>query len=229
MQAAKHWEDLRRQARVIENEVDSKLLSFSKLATNEIRDDHADTTPLLDTSQEVFREISAEIEHLLTQLVEINNQMSECCKQLQNQSAMYTLQRHNDILNDYNKEFKKTKSSVMAQMERNQLLLPVKRVDDFKSVANSRMTDLYLKEQEHIRSSERMVDEQIEIAMRTRENLMTQRTAFKAIQTQMTTLANRFPMINSLIHRINIKRRKDSIVIGAVIAICLFIFILFKF
>ena len=75
----------------------------------------------------------------------------------------------------------------------------------------------------------------------------------KAIHSQMTTLASescsapeaalkrdrrsrcsrgctdRFPMINSLIQRINIKKRKDTIILASVIGICLFILIIYNF
>lgn len=37
-----------------------------------------------------------------------------------------------------------------------------------------------------------MVDEQISIAIKTRESLMNQRNTIKAIQTQLTTLASKY-------------------------------------
>ena len=36
-------------------------------------------------------------------------------------------------------------------------------------------------------------------------------------------------MINSLIQRINIKKRKDTIILASVIGVCLFILIIFNF
>lgn len=50
-----------------------------------------------------------------------------------------------------------------------------------KNALNRRM-DMYMKEHDHLVSSERMVDEQIRIAIDTKENLVTQRAAFKKIQ-----------------------------------------------
>ena len=40
---------------------------------------------------------------------------------------------------------------------------------------------------------------------------------------------DRFPMINSLIQRINIKKRKDTIILAVVIGVCLFLLILWAF
>lgn len=42
-----------------------------------------------------------------------------------------------------------------------------------------------------------MVDEQIRIAIDTKENLVTQRAAFKKIQHRMNDLASRFPVSES--------------------------------
>ncbi|RWS08997.1 Golgi SNAP receptor complex member 1-like isoform X4, partial [Dinothrombium tinctorium] len=129
--AYRPFTELRREARHIENEVDSKLLSFSKLATNELNDHQnaMDTTPLLDNSQDAFHSMSSEIEHLIAKLTDINNRMSEYSKQITNPNAVYILQRHSEILNDYTKEFQKTKSRIMAQIDRKQLLSPLKRVE----------------------------------------------------------------------------------------------------
>ncbi|XP_015792144.1 Golgi SNAP receptor complex member 1 [Tetranychus urticae] len=227
---ANHWEELRREARLLENEIDSKLLAFSKFASRDSSNSNSESVPLLEDNNDVFDRITSEIERLLAKLTDINNKMSDYTKQVQNSSAIYTVQRHREILNDYSNEFRKTRSNMMEVMHREQLLSSNKRKPDYPSMSSTtKLTDLYLKEQEHIRNSEIMIEEQINIASRTRENLLNQRNTFKAFQTQMTTLANRFPMINSLIHRINIRKRKDTIILSGVIAVCTFFLLIFIF
>ncbi|XP_053200664.1 Golgi SNAP receptor complex member 1-like [Panonychus citri] len=227
---ANRWEELRREARLLENDIDSKLLAFSKFASRDSTSSSSESVPLLEDTNDVFERITSEIERLLKKLTDINNNMSEYTKQVQNSSAIYTVQRHREILNDYSNEFRKTRSNMMDVIQREQLLSGNKRNTDYPSLSSTnKITDLYLKEQEHIRNSEIMIEEQINIASRTRENLINQRTTFKAFQTQMTTLANRFPLINSLIHRINIRKRKDTIIISGVIAVCTFFLIIFIF
>ncbi len=78
-------------------------------------------------------------------------------------------------------------------------------------------------------SSERLIDEQINTALEVKEHLHSQRAAMKLIQTKMNDMANRFPMLNSLIQRINFRKRRDSIIIGAVIGICVFLLLLYSF
>lgn len=55
--------------------------------------------------------------------------MSQYAQQMQNASAMYTLQRHREILTDYTNEFHKTKMNIQAIIEREQLLAPVSQND----------------------------------------------------------------------------------------------------
>uniref|UniRef100_A0A2C9JRR0 Golgi SNAP receptor complex member 1 n=1 Tax=Biomphalaria glabrata TaxID=6526 RepID=A0A2C9JRR0_BIOGL len=66
------WEDLRRQARQLENEVDLKLVSFSKLGTSysSQRDYDSDTAPLMNkaSSEHMFDTMAMEISQLLAKV-----------------------------------------------------------------------------------------------------------------------------------------------------------------
>jgi len=144
-------------------------------------------------------------------------------------ALVHTLQRHRDILQDYTQEFRKTQNNLKSRKEREELLQGVKKEIDSSKTALNRRVDLYMKERDHLVSSERMVDEQISIAMETKEGLVTQRVAFKKIQSRMNDLTSRFPTLNNLIHKINMKKRKDSIIIGLVIGVCTFLLVFYQF
>lgn len=144
--------ELRREARLLENDIDSKLLAFSKFASRDSTSSSSESVPLLEDTNDVFERITSEIERLLKKLTDINNNMSEYTKQVQNSSAIYTVQRHREILNDYSNEFRKTRSNMMDVIQREQLLSGNKRNTDYPSLSSTnKITDLYLKEQEHIR------------------------------------------------------------------------------
>ncbi|VDI12999.1 Hypothetical predicted protein [Mytilus galloprovincialis] len=49
---------------------------------------------------------------------------------------------------------------------------------------------MYLKEHDHIRSSEKMIDDQISIAIATKENLQSQRKVLGTITQKMNSLAS---------------------------------------
>merc|ERR1719204_186518 len=83
------WEDLRKQARQLENEIDLKLVSFSKLGTSfssqsEFTLSTSDTSPLLtkSSSEHMFETMTMEIEQLLAKLTEVNDLMSDYMQNL---------------------------------------------------------------------------------------------------------------------------------------------------
>lgn len=65
--------------------------------------------------------------------------------------------------------------------------------------------------------------------METREHLITQRQAFKRIQTRFNDISNRFPAVSSLLQRINLRKRRDSLILGVIIGFCTFLMLLYAF
>ncbi|XP_046634165.1 Golgi SNAP receptor complex member 1-like [Daphnia pulicaria] len=217
------WEDLRKQARQLENEIDAKLVSFSKLGLGSTpfnnSKSNGESAHLLGENF-AFESVSSEIQQLLSKLTDVNSQMTEVsASQAPSAALQHTLQRHRDILQDYTTEFQKTSSHLQSKKEREDLLGSVRRdIDAYKNDSGrNRRTDLYLKENEHLRSSERMVDDQINIAIETKEHIANQRTNLKRMQARVNDLASRFPVINSVVQRINFRKRRDAIILGSVI------------
>uniref|UniRef100_A0A4W3IJ95 Golgi SNAP receptor complex member 1 n=1 Tax=Callorhinchus milii TaxID=7868 RepID=A0A4W3IJ95_CALMI len=177
--SSNYWEDLRKQARQLENELDLKLVSFSKLCTsysgNSTRDGRrdrysSDTTPLLNGSSQdrMFETMAVEIEQLLAKLTGVNDKMAEYTSTpgvtSLNAALMHTLQRHRDILQDYTHEYNKTKANFIAIREREDLLGSVRKdIESYKSGSgvNNRRTELFLKEHEHLRNSDRLIEDTI--------------------------------------------------------------------
>ncbi|XP_034883535.1 Golgi SNAP receptor complex member 1 isoform X8 [Mirounga angustirostris] len=161
--------NLRKQARQLENELDLKLVSFSKLCTSyshsSARDGRrdrysSDTTPLLNGSSQdrMFETMAIEIEQLLARLTGVNDKMAEYTNSAGvpslNAALMHTLQRHRDILQDYTHEFHKTKANFVAIRERENLMGSVRKdIESYKSGSgiNNRRTELFLKEHDHLR------------------------------------------------------------------------------
>ncbi|KAM4620061.1 Golgi SNAP receptor complex member 1-like [Polymixia lowei] len=235
-----YWEDLRKQARQIENELDLKLVSFSKLCTSyssgnfDHRQRDSRSGPAGSSQDNLLVAMTTELEQLLASLTVVNDKMAEYTNtpgaSSHNAALMHTLQRHRDILQDYTHEFHKTKSNFLRLREREDLLGSVHRdIESYKngSGVNNRRTELFLKEHEHLRNSDSLIDHAISIAMATKENITFQRGMLKSVQTRVTTLANRFPAINGLIQRINLRKRRDSFILGGVIGVCTILLLLF--
>lgn len=233
--AEKSWEELRRDSRQLENEIDAKLNSFSKLSSNYLHSssDGGGEGQMPNNSGHLYETISIEIEQLLARLRSVNEQMNHCMSRGQGGTATptaalhHTLQRHNEILQDYMQEYNRTKNVIISHRQREELLGP-RKTDGYKSSsALNRRTELYLKEHEHIRGSDTLADEAISIAMTTKENLSHQRSAFSNITSRMQAVTHRFPLINSVVQKINLRKRRDSLILGAVIAVCLIILLYF--
>ncbi|XP_075913851.1 Golgi SNAP receptor complex member 1 isoform X3 [Petromyzon marinus] len=248
MASSTFWEDLRRQARQLENELDMKLVSFSKLCTACTHRDQysSDMSPLLSgsTQHRMFDSLSVEIEQLLSKLAAVNEKLSEYSDSSRppppsvesgssNSALSHTIQRHRDILQDYSHEFHRTRGHVVLSREREDLL-GLHRDGEFKSSAASlssgvnRRTELFLKENHHLHNSDRLIDDTISIAMATKEKLTSQRGVYRSIQSKVNSLAHRFPLVNSLLQRIAVRKRRDALVLATITATCIIILILYS-
>lgn len=218
------WEELRKQARLLENDIDVKLVAFSKLGVSSNTSGLSmESVPLIN-SDDMFDTMSMELQQLLNKLSAINDKMADIAPT--GAGTMHTIKRHREILMDYQQEFSKTSARVSARREREELL---RGGSPTPPAAGLSRRDQYAKEANHLHSSHILVDEQINIAMEARDHLTTQRQTFKRMQTRFNDIANRFPMLNSLMYRINARKRRDSLIIGLVVAVCTFLLLLYAF
>ncbi|CAG9772719.1 unnamed protein product [Ceutorhynchus assimilis] len=226
MATALSYADLRKHARQLENEIDLKLVAFSKLGAGiKTPAGHADTVPLL-SGEDTFEAMASEIEELLTKLTQVNERLSE--QPVSGAAMLHTIQRHREILADLSRDFRKTNSQHESRREREDLL---KGSNDssFRTDGVNNRRDMYLKENQHIHNSDHLINEQISIAVETREHLTTQRHTLKRLQTRFNDISNKYPIINSLISRINIRKRRDSIIVGLVVALCTLLMLVYAF
>ncbi|XP_058059617.1 Golgi SNAP receptor complex member 1 [Anopheles bellator] len=230
---ANEWDSIRKQARHLENDIDLKLIAFNKVGVGAASGTTApagtsDTSPLL--GDHVFETLSIEIEQMLDKLSNINEKMSEIPNS--GTAVLHVLQRHREILHGYRQEYLKIQANHTTRMEREELLrgsgLGSAAIGSPSTSGLSRR-DMYLKENTHLHNSSSLVNDQISIAMETKEHLSSQRQHLKRFQTRMHDISNRFPLISSLIQRINIRKRRESLILGAVIAVCTILLLLYAF
>ncbi|XP_055693567.1 Golgi SNAP receptor complex member 1 [Lutzomyia longipalpis] len=225
--SSSEWDDLRKLARRLENDIDLKLVAFSKVGSGGSTSSSPDSAPLL--GEHIFDNLSLEIEQMLEKLSNINDKMAELPGS-STSMMIHTLQRHREILNGYRQEFSKIRANHTTRIEREELLRG-SGIGNSSSIAGGGLSrrDMYLKESSHLNSSHSLINDQISIAMETKEHLTSQRQYLKRLQTRFNDISNRFPLISSLIQRINVKKRRDSLILGGVIAVCTFLLILYAF
>ena len=73
------------------------------------------------------------------------------------------------------------------------------------------------------------LDDVIGQAQNVASSLMQQRRVFDGVNSKLTTLGSRFPVVNSLLTSIRRRKAKDTIVMSLVVALCLALMLLYMF
>ncbi|KAF4604873.1 hypothetical protein EYR40_003655 [Pleurotus pulmonarius] len=216
-----NYESLHRQCRTLESLFDSKLTSYSRLAST-ISRTHDDVEA--EGSRDRWKDVEMELDELLAKLEETNEQLSSLSNNAEaplSQSMMRAIQRHRDVFQDQSREFRRTKTNVQHALDQANLLSGVRNdIDAYKSSA----ADALLAERGRIDSSHQMTDDMIQQAYETRAEFSSQRSSLAGINTRMMGVINTMPGINNLLSMIKTRRRRDSIIMGLVIGICLILF-----
>lgn len=93
--------------------------------------------------------------------------------------------------------------------------------DEVDQMGGSGVKDALLRESGHLTNSERLLDEQYDLAWKTRENLMHQRSTISSMRENLNNITGRFTLVNDLIKRIHLRKRRDTIIVAIVFSICL--------
>ncbi|CAB3401757.1 unnamed protein product [Caenorhabditis bovis] len=221
------WENLRKKARSFENSIDVKLVSLNKLTANSHGGFDIDEKTV-SSRQALFRTLTAEIEGLIEQLSATNDEMNKVVNAessaswSNNPAIQHTLRRHYEILRDYGSEFRRARDNVEQVLQREMLLSSTNDTKNEGRLNNrARGYDMYLKENDHISSCERLLDEQLDMAMSTKENVARQGINLRGISSRLQQVTKKYPAINNLMQRIKTKKQKNTIILSAVISFCL--------
>ncbi|WOK98721.1 Golgi SNAP receptor complex member 1-2-like isoform X2 [Canna indica] len=238
---ASNWDELRREARRIEGDLDVRLSSYAKLGGY--------SDPRRPASDSHWKSMEMEIESLLARLTEVNEAMSRCAAAATpTTSVAQKLTRHRDILHEFTQEFKRTRGNIMSIREHAELLTSVRNdINEYKASSSMQPVPNLLRERAAIHGSVSQVkglysimltmqqvkmfyifqiDEVTSQAEAIKGVLSAQRSTFGDIQGKVKQLSDKFPMVRSILGMIKRKKSKDTIILAAVIAGCtLFLFI----
>ncbi|GAB1526723.1 protein transport protein gos1 [Rhizoctonia solani] len=225
------YESLRRQCRTLEALVNDKLTAYSRLAVTLSSGQSGD---LEQGSAARWSDMEEEIEGLLekprisvnslSKLRETNDGMADLMSESQVEvttSMRHSAQMHREMLDDYVRDFGRTKVNVRGALDRANLLSNVRSDINAYKAARSSATDSLLAERGRIDSSHRMTDDILAQAYETRAEFSRQRSSLAGINARMGGVLNSMPGINSLIGMIHSRRRRDGIILGCVIGLCL--------
>jgi len=225
-------DQLRKEARSLENEIDNKLTSYSKYGatfaqTSYLRDDSASDTASLLGGDHVSSAMGQEIEQLLLRLSEINEGMS---KTAENSAAVNNyIANHRSKLHEYSQEFKRIKTQIHAAREHAELLISVRQdISQYKNSVGTRQENL-LRERGSVHNSDRVADNLIGVGLALREDLTTQRNFIQGTLFKVKNISKAFPGISRAISMINRRKKRDLVILSTFIAICLCLLLLYIF
>ncbi|KAI0931503.1 hypothetical protein AcW2_000379 [Taiwanofungus camphoratus] len=220
------YDSLHRQCRTLESLFDTKLTSYSRLASSITR---SQEDLEASGSAERWKDLEVEVDELLQKLGEINDQLSALSSDAENppsQSMLRAVQRHREVYQDYSCELRRTKTNVQSALDQANLLSGVRNdIDAYKSSA----ADSLLAERGHIDNSHRMTDDVLAQAYETRSEFGRQRSTISGMNSRMAGVVSTLPGVNNLLSMIKSRRRRDSIIVGCVIGLCIVLLLMYIF
>ncbi|KAI3731972.1 hypothetical protein L1987_63166 [Smallanthus sonchifolius] len=221
------WEELRKEARKIEGDLDVKLSSYAKLGARVTQGGFGDADTSNMGSNRSWKSMEMEIQSLLEKLLDVNDSMSRCAASAASTTSVtQKLARHRDILHEFSQEFRRIKGNITSMTEHAELLSSVRDdISDYKASGSPRMQ--ILRERAAIHGSIAHMDDVITQAQTTRAALGSQRAMFGDVQGKVKQLSDKFPIVRGLIGSIRRKKSRDTLILSAVIAACTLFLILY--
>ncbi|OVA06721.1 Golgi SNAP receptor complex [Macleaya cordata] len=223
------WEELRKEARKIEGDLDVKLSSYAKLGARFTQGGYADNGSPTIASGRSWKSMEMEIQSLLEKLLDTNDAMSHCAASaMPTNSVTQKLARHRDILHEFTQEFKRIKGNINSMREHAELLSSVRDdITEYKASGSMSPRIQVLRERSAIHGSISQIDEVISQAQTTRSVLGSQRTLLGDVQGKVKQLSDKFPVIRGLLGAIRRKKSRDTLILSAVIAACTLFLIIY--
>ncbi|XP_038880890.1 Golgi SNAP receptor complex member 1-2-like isoform X2 [Benincasa hispida] len=117
------WEELRREARKIEGDLDVKLSSYAKLGPRFTQGGFVDSGSPSVGSNRSWKSMEMEIQSLLEKLLDVNDSMSRCAASAAPATSInQKLARHRDILHEFTQLWSNAVKAILTEiwLERNQ-------------------------------------------------------------------------------------------------------------
>ncbi|XP_070038723.1 Golgi SNAP receptor complex member 1-1-like [Nicotiana tomentosiformis] len=211
------WDSLRKQARMLEAQLDEQMHLYRKVVSTKI-----------DSAND--NDLESSINQLLKQLQQVNSQMQAWVSSGGSEIFSHTLTRHQEILQDLFQEFNQLRSSYRAKKEHASLL------EDFREFDRTRLDledgsgsydQALLNGRASLHRSTGQMDGVISHAQETMKALVFQRSTFGGINSKLSNVTSRLPTVNHILSAIKKKKSMDTIILSLVASVCLFLILIY--
>eukprot|EP01006_Ploeotia_vitrea_P003408 TRINITY_DN112570_c0_g1_i1.p1 TRINITY_DN112570_c0_g1~~TRINITY_DN112570_c0_g1_i1.p1 ORF type:complete len:235 (+),score=17.66 TRINITY_DN112570_c0_g1_i1:39-707(+) len=210
-------QQLKRKRTNLENEIDQKLLSYSKLDFASAFSHSDDGSGMLSPREA----LEHDIETLLAQLDQTNDSIERMEDGSSTPSAVARQQNdhHRDKFVELQRDYRHTKQTLQRRRDREELLSDCHKITQEYSTNMTHLSN----ERASLMKSSAAAEEVLSAAERSRQRLAFQRGIFGNISGNLSTIVGHLPGVDNIISKIQRKKSRDAIVLSVVIAICLFI------
>lgn len=221
------WDELRKEARILESEIEARLDSYSKYAQSLLREDLNNPTnaaaaavaaSVVDPTSTIDNH-GVELKRLLQRLQKVKEDMSRYIARQDSKdrdALLPILHQYEGKYNGYARDFKRSKLNVTEAMQ--QLLLG-RNLGKEKEQLSAK--DALLRERATLHSSDRGLDSLMGQAHEAKNRLTSQNQALMRAMSTFGDIGANFPGINELMTKISRAKQRDVLVLGLVISICL--------
>lgn len=243
------WEVQSRRARQTQSKLDAKLTTYSQYVSELARGlqpvvpssvsaaptfstpDHAVAVDINGGSSapKDHTAMETDIQSLLVQYSEEIDELSSSLNDPllpPNTTQLHLVQRHRELLVEFEREFFRSKTHVRQTLDRQQLLGHVKQdISDYRAQHASEIQS-FLDERTHLERSHHMLDETLDQAYATQSEFRAQREQLSGTLTRLTHVVAQMPGLNSIMTLISRRRRRDTIILAIIIGVCVVVLLL---
>ncbi|OQS06943.1 hypothetical protein THRCLA_01042 [Thraustotheca clavata] len=209
------WDDLKREARVLERALDEKVNAFATNARGMARSTRGfDEENPPNAKEQTEYDLALEIEQFLSSMADIIDRMSAMSNGSMAHEAV--LQRYRELYFDFNQQFKRSMSIVQEKSDAQKLFQRKEQNPSTDPAAEA-----LLRERGMLDASRSMANDSINLAMAVKENLLNQRNQLDGSRGRVSTIGSSTQGINHLVDQIRRKKMRNNILIALTIAGCI--------
>ncbi|KAL7273024.1 protein transport protein gos1 [Rhizina undulata] len=218
------WAQLRQQARSLESQTENLFHTYSTFASNPAAKPSEEELRLEAQLQDVFQKRDTAVT-ALSRLLDSESALTSSATKLQNLSL------HRSTLADHRREFTRLKSSISEARSRTHLLSSV-RENSFRSASRLEEgrseAEYMLDERNQLDRSHNVADSVLSQAYAINSDFANQRAMLSNINRRIVHSASHIPGINTIIAKINTRKKRDSVILACLIGTCFSMLLWFR-
>lgn len=214
---------LRSQALSLEKQTELLLSKYSKFQTD-VGESTGESADEAATKLQVY-DLLAKRDDIVNRLGVLSDTEQVSTLKLQQ------LTRHREVLAEHRRLAARIELALQDHRNRNNLMflvhlgLEAHRQRSTQDREGLNATDYALDERQRVDGANSLADRLLQLAYETREELWAQRQYLQSAQQRMMGTLGLIPGINTLILKIGTRRKRDTIILASVIAVCIILLV----